>query len=299
VSIRAALISFIMKRTIKRQFDSLDDVATFREQMADAGALSASTPSDVAVVPTEIKGVACEWVTRGDTDQNQVLVYFHGGGYVFGSPESHRDLAWRLAEKTAMRILMVDYRLAPEHPFPAAIDDATACYRGLLEDGFEAHNIAFGGDSAGGGLAAAALLNLKNFGLPQPRCAVLLSPWLDLTLSGESIQTNQDAEAVLTPKALQTMASRYLGDLDPAAPLASPLFGELSGLPPMLIHVGSTEILRNDAERFHNKIKLSGGESELTVWKKMPHVFQVFASRIPEGKTAIVELADFLKTKLA
>ena len=288
-----------MKRTIKRQFDNLDDVSTFREQMAGSGALGATTPSDVAVVPAELNGVTCEWVTRGETDQNQVILYFHGGGYVFGSPQSHRELAWRLAEHTCMRVLMVDYRLAPEHPFPAAIDDATACYRGLLEEGFEARNIAIGGDSAGGGLAAAALLNLKNLGLPQPRCAILLSPWLDLTQSGESIQTNQDAEAILTPRALETMAGKYLGDLDPAAPLASPLFGELSGLPPMLIQVGTSEILRNDAERFHQKIKQSGGESELTLWKNMPHVFQVFASRIPEGKTAIVELAEFLKAKLA
>ena len=295
MSIRAALISFIMRRTIKKQFDALDDVVAFRASMADASKLSGALPANVTVTPETINGVACEWVTLGDTDQNKVLLYFHGGGYVFGGPDSHRDLAWRLAESSGMRVLMVDYSLAPENRFPAAVDDALVCYRWLLDEGFDTSKIAIGGDSAGGGLAAATLVNIKNFGLQQPSCAILLSPWVDLSGSGDSIMTNADAEAVLTAGALHKMAQHYLDGRDPKAPLASPLFADLSGMPNLLVHVGSTEILRSDAERLVDKVNSAGGSAELTIWPKMPHVFQVFAARIPEGKKAVALLGDFLR----
>jgi len=299
MSIRASLISFILKRTLKKQFDTVGDVVSFRQKMADAGDLGGKTPGRISITPQTINGVSCEWVTSEQTDQNRVLIYLHGGGYVFGSPESHRGLAWRLAEESCMRVLMVDYRLAPEHPFPAALDDATTCYRWLLDEGFASDEIAIAGDSAGGGLALAALVNMKNLGLNLPRCGFLLSPWVDLSASGSSVESNAAADVMLTPNALHTMAQHYLGELDRKAPLASPLFADLSGLPPLLIHVGSTEILLSDAERLKDKILAAGGEVTLKVWPKMPHVFQVFASRIPEGIDAIKELSNFLKDETA
>jgi acetyl esterase/lipase len=193
-----------------------------------------------------------------------------------------------------MRVLMVDYRLAPEDPFPAAVDDATNCYRWLVNEGFDPERIAIGGDSAGGGLAAALLVNLKNLGLPRPGCAILLSPWTDLSVSGESVKSNAKADVVLTERALVTMADHYLGERDRKAPLASPLFADLAGLPPILVQVGSTEILFSDSEAFVKKVKTAGGKVTLEIFPKMPHVFQVFAARIPEGRDAIKKLGQFL-----
>lgn len=299
MSIRASLISFILRRTLKKQFDTIDDVVAFRQKMDEAGDLGGRIPNKVRIVPQTINDIPCEWVTTDDTDQNRVVLYLHGGGYVFGSPTSHRGLAWRLAEETGARVLMVDYRLAPEHPFPAALEDATQCYRWLLEEGFDTNSIAIGGDSAGGGLALATLVNMKNLGLDLPACGILLSPWLDLSDSGKSVESNADNDAMLTPKALNIMAKHYLGELDRTAPLASPLFADLSGLPPLLIHVGSGEILLSDAESCTAKIKEANGEVSLKIWPNMPHVFQVLASRIPEGKVAIKELANFVTGHMA
>lgn len=295
MSIRAALISFIMRRTIKKQFDAIGDVVAFRERMAASANLSGPIPDKVNATPQTIGGVPCEWITLKETDQNKVLLYLHGGGYILGGPDSHRDIAWRLAEAAGMRVLVVDYRLAPEHRFPAAVDDATACYRWLLKEGFSADDIAIGGDSAGGGLAVATLVQLKNQGLPQPHCGILLSPWVDLTVSGSSVETNARADAILTPNALHTMAGHYLDDRDKTAPLASPIFADLTGLPPLLIHVGSTEILLSDSERLLDKLIEAGCSASLTIWPDMPHVFQVFAARIPEGKEAIEQLGEFLR----
>ncbi len=295
MSIRASILSFIMKRTIKKQFAAIDDVATLRDRMAASAKLGGSIPDSVITTPQTLNGVACEWITLPGTDQNRVLLYLHGGGYVLGNPESHRYLAWKLAEASGMRILLVDYRLAPENPFPAAVDDATSCYRWLLDDGFNPKYISIGGDSAGGGLAAATMVNLKNQGLPQPNCGILLSPWVDLSLSGSSIEVNADADAMLTHTALDGMAKHYLGERDRKAPLASPLFADLAGLPPILIHVGSTEVLLSDAERFADRLNKCGGAASLVVWPKMPHVFQVFAGRIPEGGKAIADLGDFVR----
>ncbi|MCB1694296.1 MAG: alpha/beta hydrolase [Pseudomonadales bacterium] len=294
MSIRAAILRFVIRRTMKKQFANIGDVVAFRERMAASGNMMPDPPDNVSVVPVTAAGVPCEWITTDATDQNKVLVYLHGGGYVFGGPDSHRDVGWRLAEGARMRVLMVDYRLAPENPFPAAVEDATDCYRWLLDEGFKPSNIAIGGDSAGGGLTVATLVNLRNLGMPMPSAAILLSPWTDLSVSGDSVLQNADADPMLSRAALETMASHYLGDRDRRAPLASPLFADLRGLPPMLVQVGSTEVLLSDAERLTARVREAGGEAELEVWPNMPHVFQVFASRLPEGKQAIGKLSDFL-----
>ncbi len=301
MSIRAALISRVMARTIRPLFDSVADITGFRDKLAKAAGLNTGVPKGVDVTSEAIAGVPCEWVQvqsgRAASDSARVLLYLHGGGYVSGGADSHRNLAWRLAQASGMAVLMVEYRLAPEHPFPAGLDDATLCYRSLLDQGFNPENIAIGGDSAGGGLALALLLNLKNLGLPMPAKAILLSPWLDLSLTGDSLGTNIVTDVMLTPKALQTCAGFYLGQRDPEAPLASPLFGDLKGLPPLLVHASSSELLLSDSTRLVTAVEAQGGAIELTVWPKMPHVFQVFAGRIPEGNEAIRQLGAFLDTR--
>ena len=297
MSVRARLMRFLLRHTVKKQFEDFDDVPAFRERMMNSARLTPKVPDTVSVTPATISGVPCEWIEVENTDQDRVLMYLHGGGYVFGNLDSHRDIGWRLAEASGMRVLMVDYRLAPEHPFPAALEDATECYRWLMEEGIAPSRVAIGGDSAGGGLAVALLINLRNLGIPLAAACILLSPWTDLSMGGDSIAANATADPMLSGPILEKMANYYLGRRDRKAPLASPLFGDLAGLPPMMIQVGSLEVLRSDAERLAGKIRDAGGEASLEVWSGMFHVFQVFAARVPEGKKAILQLGEFLSNK--
>ena len=303
MSIRSALMSAVLRRTIKKQLDSLEDVVEFRENMAKAEGLSAKTPDNVIVTPLNIPctsgaSIPCELIQMEEASTKPVLLYFHGGCYVFGGLNGHRDVAWRLAEAGDVRVLLVDYRLAPEHPFPAALEDAIECYRWLLAQGTTPDNIAIGGDSAGGGLSVATLVNIKNLGMPMPNCSILLSPWTDLSLSGDSIGANADSDVMLTAGALTKTADHYLGQTDHRAPLASPLFADLSGLPATFVQVSESEILLSDAQRLVTKMVEAGGEAMLDTWPKMPHVWQILASRVPEGKAAIVKLGEFLKARL-
>lgn len=303
MSIRSALISAVLRRTLKKQFDHIGDVAEFRDKMASAGGLSTKTPDNVFVSEVNVpsasgSSVTCEWVQMEQVSTKPVLIYLHGGGYIFGGLDSHRDIAWRLAEAGDVRVLLVDYRLAPENPFPAALEDSIECYKWLLTSGISPDQVAIGGDSAGGGLAVATLVNIKNLGLPMPNCAILLSPWTDLSASGDSVKANAESDVMLTPSALKVMADNYLGDRDRKAPLASPLFADLSGLPAIFIQASESEILLSDAQRLVTRILAAGGEVKLETWPKMPHVWQVLAARIPEGKAAIIKLGEFLKVRL-
>ena len=294
MSIRAKVISYLSRRAIRPHFDQVEDVDAFRLHLASAGRFSSAPPKHIQVSHETISELPCEWLQAPASGASRVLLYLHGGGYVAGGLDSHRELAWRLAEAAGLMVLLVDSPLAPEHPFPAALDQVTQCYRALLEQGYEAGDIALGGDSAGGGLALALLLNLKNRGLPLPYRAILLSPWVDLTLSGDSMVTNVGTDVMLTPRGLTKMAGFYLSERDAKAPLASPIFGDLSGLPPLLVHVSDTELLLSDAQRLVAAVELQGGSVELTIWPRMPHVFQLLAARIPEGKQAIAALGEFL-----
>lgn len=295
MSIRASLVSLFFRLTIRKQMASLEDPATIRDQQSQG---IGKTPEEVRTESVRIGGVAAEWVYFPETPDENVLVYFHGGGYVFGGPDSHRDIAWRLAKELGIRVLNVDYRLAPESPFPAAIEDATAVYRALLDEGRSPGSIVLAGDSAGGGLSTALMVNIRNLGMPQPAAAALLSPWADLAMTGESMQRNASADPMLSPDAISRFAAFYLQDSDARAPLASPVFADLSGLPPVYIVVGSTEVLLSDSETLAHKITAAGGSATLKVWPKMPHVFPVFAALVPEGKSAITDIATFLRQHL-
>jgi epsilon-lactone hydrolase len=226
-----------------------------------------------------------------------VILYFHGGGYVAGSVETHREFLAHIARATKRRILAVDYRLAPENPFPAALEDAVTVYRWLLADHrMSPENIAIGGDSAGGGLTLATLLKLKEDGDALPGAAVCLSPWTDLAMTGASITEKDSVDPFINASGMAAIAPAYIGADNAKNPLISPLYGDLSGLPPLLIHVGDRECLLDDSVRFAEKAQAAGSPVTLKVWEELFHVFHLFAGVAPEGREGIQEVAAFLET---
>ena len=220
-------------------------------------------------------------------------MYLHGGGYVFGGYGSHGEIASEMAGLVGGRALLLEYRLAPEHPFPAAFEDALSSYRWLLDKGYKPEDIFLAGDSAGGGLAVSLLLALKKNGLPLPKAVCLFSPWVDLTCAAASIDSNALSDCMLSPGALERFRKHYLGDADPFDERASPIFGDLSGLPPTYVAVGDEEILLDDSKQLVAKIRSTGGSAELSIWHKMPHVFPILSSVIPEGRLVLKEFASF------
>lgn len=254
-------------------------------------------PGDASTVTTEreIGGVSGLWMdAAAGGSADRVLLYLHGGGYTIGSALAYRELSTQLAKAAGVGLFTLDYRLAPEHPFPAAVEDAVAAYHGLLDLGFRADHITVAGDSAGGGLTLALLLELRDAGIPLPARAALLSPWLDLTLSGRSIRTKAAADASLDAPGLQAAATHYLAGLPAEAPPASPLFAELAGLPPLLLEVGEAEILLSDSVRLAKRAAEAGVDVTLHVWPGMPHVWPLFAALLGEGRDAINEVGAFL-----
>jgi acetyl esterase/lipase len=252
---------------------------------------------DVAVRADVIAGVPVEWVepkTLSQDTRAPICVYLHGGGFIAGSLNSHRDMATHLAPMAQVRILMVDYRLAPEHPFPAAHEDAMAVYQALLAQGVAASQLLMGGDSAGGNLALATAQAIRDAGLPLPRGLVLFSPWLDLSHQGESITANVDKDAMLHRQLLVDALAMYAPTALVRDPKISPLFGNLSGLPPTLTVVSLSEILRDDALRLHQGLQAAGGDSTCLQWKHTPHAFPVIARLLPEARDALRQTAGFM-----
>lgn len=223
------------------------------------------------------------------------VLYCHGGGYYFCSPRTHRSIVFGLATRANAAIFSLDYRLAPEHRFPAALDDATAAYRQLLANGIAPGSIVIAGDSAGGGLALATLVALKEAGDPLPAGGLLFSPWTDLATTGASLRTNDSVDPMFCGAAIQRAAQIYLGDASPTDPYASPLYAGFQGLPPLFLMAGSTEVLLDDSQRVADKARAAGVECELEVWKKMPHVWPMFAPFIPEANRALDRAAAFVQ----
>ncbi len=263
--------------------------AIFHEMIA-----SVPVPDDVSAKQDELGGVPVVVVETPDLDPTAVILYFHGGAYALGSASDSVGLAADVARRARARAISVDYRLAPEHPFPAAVDDAVAAYRALLGQGAPNSRVAFVGESAGGGLVAATLVALKDAGLPQPSSAAIFSPWADLTVSGASADHKAAVDPALTPEALRIRARDYLRDRDPAAPLASPVFADLTGLPPLLIQVGSHEILLDDAVRLASRAAAQDVLVDLQVWPQVPHVFQGFAAILDDADRALDDAAAFI-----
>ena len=240
-------------------------------------------------------GVTAEWVTAGSASDSRVVLYLHGGGYIIGSPRTHRPLMAELSQASKGRVLGLDYRLAPEHPFPAPVEDSVAAYRWLLNEGYDPARIAVAGDSAGGGLTVAMMVQARYLGLPMPGAAVCISPWVDMEALGESMETRAAADPMVGKENLLISAKTYLGGSNPRAPLAAPLYADLRGLPPMLIQVGDAEVLLDDSTRLAGIAREAGVQVEMDVWDDMIHVWHLFAPILPEGKQAISQAGEFIK----
>ena len=248
---------------------------------------------DLEIVPVDANGVPAEWV-KPSTETPGVILYLHGGAYVAGSPRTHRNLTTRLAEATNHWLLAIDYRMAPEHPHPAAVEDAVAAYRFLLDGASSPKQIAVVGDSAGGGLTVALLVALKDAGLPMPGCAVPISPWTDMEGVGESWTTRADADPMIDPDDLRKKGAMYVGGGDPRAPTVAPIYADLSGLPPMLVPVGDAEVLLDDALTLVKVAREAGVDVTLDHQPEMIHVWPLFAGMAPESDAALERIAEFI-----
>jgi acetyl esterase/lipase len=256
-------------------------------------------PTGVRIEPVDLGALKAEWMIPDALSpaSSPVLLYFHGGGYVIGSPLSHRHVTGQLALVSRACVLSVDYALAPERPFPAAVTDGVKAYRWLLDHGHAAHTIAIGGDSAGGGLTAATLIAARDQGLPMPAGAILISPWTDLTCNTETYVSRPAVDPMITPDGIRAMASVYLAGADPRDPLASPNFADLKGLPPLLIHVGNDEVLLDDARVLAKRARDAGVDVRLEVWDRMFHVWHAFYQMLAEGEQALDALGAFLRER--
>ena len=258
---------------------------------------SLGSSSDVSVDQADAGGVPAEWVSAPGAASDRAVLYLHGGGYVVGSPVSHREIAARLSAAASARVLVIDYRLAPENPFPAPVDDATAAYRWLLDQGVDPERAAVAGDSAGGGLTVAALVALRDAGDPLPAAGVCISPWVDLEGLGESMTTRAKHDPMVSRESLEETAAAYLAGADPRSPLAAPIYADLRGLPPLLIQVGTAEALYDDSTRLDERARAAGVDSTLQVWEEMVHVWHIFAPILPEGQQAIESIGEYLRER--
>jgi epsilon-lactone hydrolase len=278
--------------------DTSTDVPTMRAAFNELVGQVPVAP-DVQQSPVEIGNVAGIEVTIQGGEAENVILYFHSGVYVIGSAAATVPLVSDLVRRTGTKAITLDYRLAPEHPYPAAVEDARAAYEGLLAQGIAPGRIALAGESAGGGLVVALLLALREAGMPLPSCGYLLSPYVDLTLSGETLAAKREADPILTPDGLRARVPDYVGGADAADPYISPIFGDLRELPPLLIQVGSHEILLSDALRLAERAAISDVPVTLDVTSGVPHVFQAYAGLLDEAGRALDRAADFLNVQFA
>ncbi len=256
-------------------------------------------PEDISLAPVDVDGVAGEWIAAPDADHSKVLLYLHGGGYVMGSIDTHRDMIARISRESGVRALAINYRLAPEHRFPACQQDALTAYAWLLSQGIASRNIVIGGDSAGGGLTLSALAAIRDAGDPLPAAAVVVSPWTDMTATAKSLETKAAVDPMVSREFLILYRGHLVGDGDPRAPGISPLFGDLKGFPPILIQVGSEEVLLDDSTGYAEAAKAAGVDITLEVAEDMIHVWHWFAPMIPEGREAIGRLGAYIKGRIA
>jgi epsilon-lactone hydrolase len=257
------------------------------------------TPADVKIEQVTAPDRPAEWLTPPGVAADTVVLYLHGGGYVIGSPRSHRHLAAAIARAAGARALVLDYRLAPENPFPAALEDAIAAYRWLLGQGIAAGRIVVAGDSAGGGLTVATLLALRDRGIPRPAAGVCISPWVDLTCSGLSYATKAASDPIVAPDLITALAEAYVGrDGDRKAPLASPLYADLRDLPPLLVQVGSEEVLLDDALGLGARARTAGVDATVEEWPAMIHVWHWFLPMLDEAEQAVGVIGKFVRSRL-
>ncbi|MGI4744881.1 MAG: alpha/beta hydrolase [Janthinobacterium lividum] len=290
---QAHLMVLALKLSVKRGNRRNTDMLKARAMMARA---SPKVPAGTMVSIAELGSVPGEWVRPATGTAAGTLFYIHGGGYFACSPQTHRPITGGFARR-GLNVFAPDYRLAPEHPFPAAVNDVVEAYRGLLASGISAGSVAVAGDSAGGGLALALLLSLRDAGDAMPAACVLFSPWTDLAGTGATLETNSRRDAFFDGSGIERLTTPYLAGADPRHPLASPLYGDLRGLPPLLIHVGIYEVLLDDSTRFADRARSAGVSVTLRSWPVVPQVWQIFS--LPESAVSLDEAAEFLTAALS
>jgi len=269
-----------------------------RERMDEICAID-PPPPDIVFTPIMIGAIPAEWSLAPGSDASRVLLYFHGGGYCAGSIKSHRAMVAGVGKLAGIRTLAIEYRLAPEHPYPAALEDALAAWRFLREEGYAPHAIAIGGDSAGGNLTLATLIKLRDMGEKLPAAAWLVSPWLDLRMTGATLDTKADIDPLISRDYLTGLATAFLGGRDPGDPDVSPLYADLTGLPPVLIQVGSSETLLDDAVRVAGALGAAEVRSTLEIWPLMIHAWMLWSARLADGKAASEGAGEWLRAALS
>jgi monoterpene epsilon-lactone hydrolase len=265
---------------------------------ADARSKVFGLAADVTVQPVDAHGVRAEWTSTPDADPSAAILYLHGGGYVICSLDSHRHLAAEVGRASGTRALAIDYRLAPEHPFPAAVEDTVAAYRYLLDSGIKPNRIALAGDSAGGGLVVGSLLAIREAGLPLPACGWCISPWVDMEALGESFTDRAAADPTVQKATIQMMAQLYLGGADPRHPHAAPLYGDLRGLPPLLIQVGAAETLLDDSIALARKAGAADVIVDLQIWPEMIHIWHIYFPMLAAARRAIAAGGSFVRNAI-
>jgi monoterpene epsilon-lactone hydrolase len=275
------------------------EVPLVQQRLAlEAVGAQAQLPEGTTVERSELGGITTEWIVAPGASKRHAVLHLHGGGYVMGSCGSHRGFSGWVSASVGVQVVLPEYRVAPEHPYPAALDDAVAAYRGLLARGFSPGELAILGDSAGGGLALATLQALRDAKVPLPAAGVLLSPWLDLSGSGETMTTRAGIDPWLDPTLLVPFGKLYRGELEATDPRVSPLFGEVGGLPPLLVQVGDHEILLSDSTRLAERAKEAGTELVLEVAPELWHVYQLFAPMLPDANEALARVGAFVRGRL-
>jgi monoterpene epsilon-lactone hydrolase len=278
--------------------NSVDVPIDVQRREWEESAVQAVLPPGTTIDPVNIDGINAERICTPNVDQSKTLLFLHGGGFNSGSCKTHRDLAARLALASGITVLLIDYALAPEYPFPCGLDDAVKAYRWLLAQGTHPANLVVGGDSAGGGLAASLLVALRDANDPLPCAALLMSAWVDLALTGESMVSRSGSDPLTSYASLSHAAKLYLGRHEPRDPLVSPIYADLQGLPPMLIQVGDHELLLSDSLRLAARAKAVGVNVAVEVWPEMWHVFQAWSAFVPEAKQAVDRIGEYVRDKI-
>jgi monoterpene epsilon-lactone hydrolase len=299
MSLRAELVRAGLYLFFKRKGDDPPDLEKIRRGIGRTTWLVQNPPRTTRGKKVDMGGRPAVRVTTPRSRSDHHILYLHGGAYIYGSPLLYRDFTWRIADAARAVVWMLDYRLAPEHPFPAALDDAAGAYRWLLAEGADPGRTAVMGDSAGGGLTFATLLKLRDDGAPMPAAAAGLSPWTDLTITSESSRLFAKSDPMLNLSDAKYYVAWYLGHTDRRHPYASPVFGDAAGLPPSLIQAGDDEMLRDDAVTMAERLRAAGVPAELELWPRMPHVWHMLARVVPEGQRAIERIGSFFQQRWA
>jgi acetyl esterase/lipase len=293
-SLRSSVFRLFTKYYLRPKFSVDKTVEEHRKAFEKASRLT-FLPFGTKTELVSINGIKAEWVSVGNVSEEKIILYLHGGTYTFGSINTHRDIAARMSKYSGSKALVLDYRLAPEYPFPAAIEDSTNTFRWLIENGISPNNIAIAGDSAGGGLSLATMSILRDNGDPLPGAVVCFSPWIDLEGKGESNKANIGIDPLTNPEWWDYMAAFYVGNNDIKNPQISPIYADLKGFPPMLIQVGSDEVILDDSKRLAERALEAGVEVTLDIWEKMWHVWQLAGGLMPEGTMALQKAGEFIR----